>query len=71
MIFDGTAAGPLLEQFKIAQNAESAAISALHDALKAGMKDNETLTLLTQRMTETHNTKMELWDQLEDFRLDK
>lgn len=71
MVIDGNAAGPLLEQFKAAQDAESAAITALHDAMKSGMKDNKTLMALTECMNETHNKKMDIWDELQQFRLDK
>lgn len=71
MVIDGDAAGPLLEQLKIAAAAEGAAITALHDALKAGIRDDEILIALTDRMTEAHNKKMDIWDQLQQFRLDK
>ncbi len=71
MIIDGNEAGPLLEQFKIAQDAEGAAITALHDAMKGDMKDREILMALTDRMTATHNQKMEIWEQLQQHRLDK
>lgn len=71
MIIDGNAAGPLLEQFKIAQDAEGAAITALHAAMKSGMKDHGILMSLTDRMTETHNLKMDIWDKLQKHRLDK
>lgn len=71
MVIDGNAAGPLLEQFKVAQEVEGAAVTALHDALKAGIRDDEILMALTDRMTETHNKKMDIWDQLQQFRLDK
>lgn len=69
MIIDGNEAGPLLEQFKIAQDAEGAAITALHDAMKGGMKDREILMALTDRMTETHNKKMDIWGQLQAISL--
>ena len=69
MIIDGNEAGPLLEQFKIAQDAEGAAITALHDAMKGGMKDHAILMALTDRMTETHNKKMDIWDQLQAISL--
>jgi hypothetical protein len=64
MVIDGNAAGPLLEQFKVAQDVEGAAITALHNALKAGVRDDATLIALTDRMTETHNRKMDIWDEL-------
>jgi hypothetical protein len=70
MVIDGNAAGPLLEQFKVAQEVEGAAITALHDAIRGGMKENEVLIALTDRMTEAHNKKMDLWDQLQQHRLD-
>lgn len=71
MIIDGNAAGPLLEQFKVAQEAEGAAITALHDAMKGGTKDSTILMALTDRMSEAHNKKMDIWNQLQQFRLDK
>ena len=70
MIIDKNAAGPLLEQFKLAQDAESAATMALHDAMKGGMKDKEILMALTNCMTEAHNKKMDILDQLQQYRLD-
>lgn len=71
MVIDGNAAGPLLEQFKLAQDAEGDAVTALHNALKAGIRDDVTLMALTDHMTEMHNKKMDIWDQLQQFRLDK
>ncbi len=71
MIIDGNAAGPLLEQFKVAQEVEGAAITALHNAMKGGAKDSTILMALTDRMSEAHNKKMDIWNQLQQFRLDK
>lgn len=71
MIIDGTTAGPLLEQFKVAQDAEGVAIANLLSAMKSGIRDDATLMALTDRMTETHNNKMDIWDQLQQHRLDK
>jgi hypothetical protein len=70
MIIDGNTAGHLLEQFKIAQEVEGAAITALHHALKGGMKDTGILMDLTDRMTESHNKKMALWAEIQKHRLD-
>ena len=70
MVIDGNTAGPLLEQLKIAAAAEGVAITALHDAMKGGMKDKGILMALTDRMTEAHNKKMDIWDQLQQHRLD-
>lgn len=70
MIIDGNAAGPLLEQFKAAEEAEGDAIAELHDAMKVGGADKAILTALTDHMTEAHNKKMDIWDQVEKLRLD-
>lgn len=71
MVIDGNAAGPLLEHFNVAQEVEWAAVTALNDALKAGVRDDAALMALTDRMTETHNRKMDIRDELQQFRLDK
>lgn len=70
MIIDGNTAGPLLEQFKIAQDAEAVATTALYEAMKSGMKDHGILMALTDRMTEAHNKKMDIWNQLQAVALD-
>ncbi len=70
MIFDMNSSKELFEKFQAAQAAEGAAITALHDAMKGGMKDNDILIALSDRMTEAHNKKMDIWDQLQQFRLD-
>ena len=71
MIFDSNAAGPLLEQLKIAKDAEAIAIQALHNALKGGVKETATLMALTDRMTEANNKSLDILNQLQKFRLDK
>ena len=70
MIFDMTSSKELFEQFYAAQATEGAAITALHDTLTDGVKDNDILMALTNRMTEAHNKKMAIWDQLQQHRLD-
>lgn len=70
MIFDMKSSKELFEKFQAAQAAEGAAITALHDVMKGGMKDKEILIALTDRMTEAHNKKMDIWDQLQQHRLD-
>ncbi len=70
MIIDGNVAGSLLRQFKTAQEAEGAAITALHEAMRGGITDKAILMALTDRMTEAHNKKMDIWDQVEKLRLD-
>jgi len=70
MIFDMNSSKELFEKFQAAHADEGAAITALHDAMKGGMKDKESLISLTDRMTEAHNKKMDIWDQLQQHRLD-
>ncbi len=70
MIFDMNSSKELIEKLQAAQAIEGAAITALHDALKGGMKDDKILGALTDRMTEAHNKKMDIWDQLQQHRLD-
>jgi hypothetical protein len=71
MVFDSNAAGSLLEQLRIAKEAEAIAIRALGSALKSGVKNTETLRTLSDQMTEAHNNSMDIWNQLQKFRLDK
>lgn len=70
MIFDINSSKELFEKFQAAQTAEGAAITALHDAMKSGMKDKEVLISLTECMSEAHGKKMDIWDQLQQHRLD-
>ena len=70
MIFDMNSSKELFEKFQAAQTAEGAAITALHDAMSGGIKDNTVLMSLTDRMTDAHNKKMDIWDQLQQHRLD-
>ena len=70
MIFDMNSTKELFEHFYAAQAAEGVAINALLDTLNGGVKDNEILMALTNRMTETHNKKMDIWDQFQQHRLD-
>lgn len=63
MIFD-ISAKPLLDQLIAASSMEFEATNALLVALEGGVRDNATLELLTKNMTETHNAKMTIWNQL-------
>ena len=70
MIFDMNSTKELFGQFSAAQSVEVTAIAALHDALRGGVKDNEILMTLTDRMTEAHQKKMGIWHQLQQHRID-
>jgi hypothetical protein len=69
-VFDSNTAGPLLRQFEAANEAEGAAIRAVRAAQEA-RADTSTIMGLIDRMTEAHNKKMDIWEQLERLRLDK
>ena len=70
MIFSMGLSNESFEKLQAALAAESVAITALHDALKSGLKDNKVLMALSDRMTEAHNKKMDIWDQLQQQSLD-
>lgn len=70
MIFDMNSSMELIEKLQAAQAAEGVAITALHDALKSGIKDDDVLVALTDSMTDAHNKKMDIWDQLQQHRID-
>jgi hypothetical protein len=67
----GTSARPLLEQFQAANEAEGIAIKELLADMQAGGNDNQKLEALTNRMTNTHDKKMDIYAQLQSVRLDK
>lgn len=60
---------PLFEEYKLARAIEGEAITALHAAMKGGLRDENALMELTQRMTDTHNKSMDIWDQLQQFKM--
>lgn len=70
MVLDSSAA-PTLERYKAAKAAESLAITSLHAALEAGLRDREALRSLTQLMEDTHNASMAIYTELSALRLDK
>ena len=70
MILDSSAT-PTLERFKMAADAESAAIKALLAALQDGVRDSAVLMPLTQAMENAGSEKMRIYRELETFRLDK
>lgn len=69
MIFDSNSSSPLLADFRAAQEAEGVAIHALRVAQQSGA-DRAMLRDLTNQMTDAHDNKMRIWNQLEKHRLD-
>jgi len=65
MIPEDHSADAVLKQFMSAQNAEAVAIADLLSALNARLNDKAALMALTDRMTETHNKKMDIWNQVQ------
>ncbi len=70
MILD-TRATPILERYKLAKDAEGAAISRLHSVLAAGERNEQTLLKLTEEMERAHHAAMLTYQELERGRLDK
>jgi len=70
MIIDSSAT-ELLEKFQSANEAEGVAIKELHAYLQGSVKDKAVLRELTKHMEDAHNKKMDIWDALQEFRLDK
>ena len=66
----GKDALPLLEEFNVANEIEANAVKELRDYMQAGGKDEAILIELTNKMEETHNKKMELYQQVQKFKLD-
>lgn len=61
-------AQPLMRQFKDATEAESKAISELHDYMQSGGR--ERMMELTEKMEEAHSEKMRIYRQMQEFRID-
>ena len=70
MIID-TSSQPLLKKFQAANEAEGVAIKELLAYMQGGGRDNQTLEALTDRMTNTHDKKMDIYTKLRSVRLDK
>jgi len=68
MIFDMSAVH-LFEKYKIAREAEAVATKQLLAAMESCNRDMPSLEDLTQRMTDAHNKAMDIWDQLQQFKL--
>lgn len=70
MILDSSAT-PILERYRVAKDAEKAAIDRLHSALACGERDKKLLLELTEQMEQTHNAAMSIYEELNAVRLDK
>lgn len=70
MIFEMNATKELFVKYLAAQEAETAAIKAFNLFIEQGGKDMLVAAALSKHMEETHNTAMDIWDQLQEHRLD-
>lgn len=62
---------PLMEQFRAANDAEGAAIRALLAYMQGGGNDNKRLMELTDGMTLAHDKKMQIYKEMQQFRIDR
>ena len=60
----------LMEQLQAASEEEGQATKDLHNYMKSGGSDLAIMAQLTERFEETHRLKMDLYDQLQQYRLD-
>lgn len=70
MIYDMDAK-PLMEKLQLASDKESAAVKSLLLYMQSGGQDEQMLMKLTEDMENTHAEKMDIYNQLQAFRLDK
>ena len=70
MIFDMNATKDLFAKYQTAQEAETAAIKAFNLFIHQGGKDMRIAAELSKRMEDAHNMAMDIWDQLQQYRLD-
>ena len=55
----------LISELQVAHALEGVATIELHEYLKSGGSDTQTLEKLTKRMTKTHNDKMLIYSRLQ------
>ena len=65
------AAHDLLDEFETLEKKETAATNELNENLQKGGDDMITLTKLTEKMEQVHLTKMDVYQQMQQYRLDK
>lgn len=70
MIFDMDSTKDLFEKYQAARDVEDAARKKYLAAMKSENKDMHTLGDLSTRMEDAHNKAMDIWDQLQQHRLD-
>jgi len=70
MIFGMDTSKDLIEKLYVAQQDESVATKILFSALENGIKDDGTLSELSKRMAEAHSNTTNIWEQLQQYRLD-
>lgn len=61
----------LMEQFGAANDAEGVAIKVLLAYMQGGGNDQQKLMELTNNMTATHDRKMQIYQEMQQFRIDK
>jgi hypothetical protein len=61
---------PMLKELRSASEAEGAAINALLSYMQNGGRDNNRLLELTNEMTSSHDKKMQIYQEMQQFRLD-
>jgi hypothetical protein len=61
----------LMEEFLQANEKANALMRTLHELAKSACKDNELLASATKNFNEAHNKSMDIYDKLQEIRLDK
>jgi len=68
MIFNENAM-PLMMKYQAAREVETIATQALISAMESNIRDVPVLDALTQEMTDGHNKAMDIWNELQQYRL--
>lgn len=61
----------LLVEFQSLEEQEAAAAKNMNDYLQKGGDDIITMTKLTEKMEQVHLTKMQVYEQMQQYRIDK
>lgn len=69
-VYDSRATS-LLEKFCSASDAEGVAIKALLAYMQGGGNDDNKLSALTERMIMAHDSAVRIYQEMQQFRLDK
>lgn len=65
------AAHDLLVEYKSLEEQEAAAAKDMNEYLQKGGDDIFTLTKLSEKMEQVHLTKMQVYEQLQQYRIDE